>query len=131
MNNSRHWGHDRPVIMSACKRAGLPTMRWCRSAPHYSVPVEFVGQTVSVHGGIGPYEFFHRQRLIARHPKAVRHNVLMDPNHHAGLLRAGGNKSVRSPPPRFDPYFGGLGEVMVRDLKLYELISRSEGGEAP
>jgi hypothetical protein len=32
--------------------------------------------------------------------------------------------------PRFDPYFGGLGEVMVRDLKLYEAVSASEGGEA-
>jgi hypothetical protein len=33
-------------------------------------------------------------------------------------------------PPRFDPYFGSLGEVMVRDLKLYETASASEGGDA-
>jgi len=74
--------------------------------------------------------FFHHQRLIARHQKAARHSVVMEPNHYAGLLRTGGNKSGGTSPPRFDPYFAGLGEVMVRDLKLYELVSQSEGGEA-
>ena len=97
-------------------------------AARYSVPVEFVGQTVSVHEDLGYYEFFHHQRLIARHQKAVRHTVVMEPAHYAGLLRAGSNKSAGTPPPRFDPYFGQLGEVMVRDLKLYEIISQSEGG---
>ena len=52
----------------------------------------------------------------------------MEPAHYAGLLRAGSNKAAGNPLPRFDPYFGQLGEVMVRDLKLYELISQSEGG---
>jgi hypothetical protein len=33
-----------------------------------------------------------------------------------------------APPPPFDPYFGGFGEVMVRDLKLYEALSQSEEG---
>ena len=99
-------------------------------AARYSVPIEFVGQTVSVHEGAGHYEFFHHQRLIARHQKAARHSVVMEPKHYAGLLRADGHKSVGSPRPRFDPYFGELGEVMVRDLKLYELISQNEGGEA-
>ena len=33
------------------------------------------------------------------------------------------------PAPRFDPNFGRLGEVMVRDLALYEAASQSEGGE--
>ena len=99
-------------------------------AARYSVPVEFVGQAVSVHEGIGYYEFFHQQRLIARHQKAARHSVVMEPAHYAGLLRAGGNKSLATSPPRFDPYFAGLGEVMVRDLKLYEILSQSQGGEA-
>jgi Mu transposase-like protein len=97
-------------------------------AARYSVPVEFVGQTVSVHEGLGYYEFFHHQRLIARHQKADRHSVVMEPAHYAGLLRAASNKSVGTPPPRFDPYFSGLGEVMVRDLKLYEIMSQNEGG---
>jgi hypothetical protein len=41
-----------------------------------------------------------------------------------------GVKSAPAAPPRFDPYFGGFGEVMVRDLKLYEVVSASEGGDA-
>lgn len=68
-------------------------------------------------------------RQVARHPKAARHSVVMDPAHYAGLLRAGGKPSPGAP-PRFDPYFGGFGEVMVRDLALYEIVSQSEGGEA-
>jgi hypothetical protein len=40
-----------------------------------------------------------------------------------------GGKSTAAAAPRFDPYFGGFGEVMVRDLALYEAIS--EGNEAP
>jgi Mu transposase-like protein len=97
-------------------------------AARYSVPVEYVGQTVSVHEDIEHFELFHQERLVARHQKAARYSVVMEPAHYAGLLRAGGNKTVGTPPPRFDPYFGELGEVMVRDLKLYEIVSRSEGG---
>ena len=65
------------------------------------------------------YEIFHQDRLIACHGKAARHSVVMEPAHYAGLLPAGGNPSPATP-PRFDPYFDGFGEVMVRDLKLYE-----------
>ena len=99
-------------------------------AARYSVPVEYVGATVSVHESLGEYEFFHKDRLIAHHQKSARHSVVMEPAHYAGLLRAGGNKPPGSPPPRFDPYFGQFGEVMVRDLKLYEIISQGEGGVA-
>jgi transposase len=96
-------------------------------AARYSVPVAYVGQSVSVHESLGHYEFFQHDRLIARHQKAARHSVVMDPTHYAGLLRTAGKPPAS--PPRFDPYFGGLGEVMVRDLKLYETASSSEGGE--
>ena len=82
-----------------------------------------------MHESIGHYEFFHQQRLIARHQKAARHSVVMEPAHYAGLLRAAANRSPATA-PRFDPYFRGFGEVMVRDLKLYEIVSQGEGGEA-
>jgi transposase len=98
-------------------------------AARYSVPAAYAGQTVSVHEGLGHYEFFHHDHLIACHPKAARHSMVMDPAHYAGLLRTGG-KSAPAAPPRFDPYFAGFGEVMVRDLKLYEVVSASEGGDA-
>ena len=42
-------------------------------AARYSVPVQYVGLTVSVHESTEHYEFFHQDQLIARHPKAVRH----------------------------------------------------------
>ena len=98
-------------------------------AARYSVPAAYAGQTVSVHEGLGHYEFFHHDRLIACHQKAARHSMVMDPAHYAGLLRTGG-KSAPAAPPRCDPYFAGFGEVMVRDLKLYEVVSASEGGDA-
>ena len=50
-------------------------------AARYSVPVAYVGQTVSVHEGVGHYEFFHHDQLIARHPKADRYSVVMEPAH--------------------------------------------------
>jgi transposase len=97
-------------------------------AARYSVPVEYVGKTVSVQESATHYEIFHQDRLIACHGKAARHSVVTEPTHYAGLLRAGGNSSPAAP-PRFDPYFDGFGEVVVRDLKLYDAISQSEGGE--
>jgi transposase len=94
----------------------------------YSVPVEYVGKTVCVQESAAHYEIFHQERLIARHAKAARHSVVMEPAHYAGLLRPAGSSSPGTP-PRFDPYFGSFGEVMVRDLKLYEALSQSQGGE--
>lgn len=96
-------------------------------AARYSAPVEYVGMTINVHESLGHYEFFHEGKLIARHQKAARHSVVMEPAHYAGLLRVGVRARLGAP-PRFDPYFGNFGEVMVRDLKLYEIISQSEGG---
>jgi hypothetical protein len=85
--------------------------------------------TVSVHESADHYEIFHQERLIARHRKAVRHSVVMEPAHYAGLLRVGRRVS-QTAPPRFDPNFSQLGEVMVRDLSLYEAVSQSQGGGA-
>ena len=98
-------------------------------AARYSVPAEYVGALVSVQESIEHYEFFHEEKLIARHQKATRHSVVMEPAHYAGLLRVG-RETALPPAPRFDPNFGRLGEVMVRDLALYEAASQSKGGEA-
>ena len=96
-------------------------------AARYSVPVEYVGLMVSVQENGDQFEFFHQDKLVARHPKAARHSVVMDPTHYAGLLRVGARAPLAA--PRFDPHFAQLGEVMVRDLALYEAVSRSEGDE--
>jgi len=98
-------------------------------AARYSVPVEYVGLLVSVHESTDHYEIFHQDRLVARHQKAARYSVLMDQAHYAGLLRVGRRNGLPAP-PRFDPNFGPLGEVMVRDLALYEAASQGEGGGA-
>jgi len=96
-------------------------------AARYSVPVAYVGLTVSVHESADHYEIFHQEQLIARHRKVARHSVVMEPAHYAGLLRVG-RPLPQASPPRFDPNFSRLGEVMVRDLSLYEAISQNEGG---
>jgi len=98
-------------------------------ASRYSVPVEYVGLIVSAQESVEHFEFFHQERLVARHPKAARHSMVMEPGHYAGLLRVG-RRNGPPAPPRFDPNFGPLGEVMVRDLVLYELASQGEGGGA-
>jgi hypothetical protein len=98
-------------------------------AARYSVPVECVGLVVSVQESSGHYEIFHQERLVARHPKVPRHSVRMEPAHYAGLLRIA-QQAGPPTPPRFDPNYGPLGEVMVRDLALYEVASQGEGGGA-
>jgi hypothetical protein len=81
-----------------------------------------------VQEGAEYYEFFHHEQLIACHQKAARHSVVIEPGDYAGLLRVGGQAALALA-PRFDPNFGQLGEVMVRDLALYEAASHSEGGD--
>jgi len=55
--------------------------------------------------------------------------VVMQPAHYAGLLRPGDHPPPPCTPPRCDPYFNGFGEVLVRDLQLYEAISQGGGGD--
>jgi hypothetical protein len=56
---------------------------------------------------------------IARHAKAGRHAMVMDPRHYAGLLRPGGKPSDPRP-PHFDPAFlAAGGEVAIRGLDTY------------
>jgi transposase len=98
-------------------------------AARYSVPAEYVGTVVSVQESTEHYEFFHEAKMVARHRKAARHSVVMEPAHYAGLLRLR-REAALPPAPRFDPNFSRLGEVMVRDLALYEAASQNEGGDA-
>jgi transposase len=97
-------------------------------AARYSVPVNYVGQTVTVHEQAMHYEIFYDGALIARHPKSPRHTVVMDPEHYRGLIRAKNCASPLPPAPQWDPAYLGLGEVAVRDLGIYERLSQSGGG---
>jgi Mu transposase-like protein len=84
-NNSRRLEHGRPYRYERVQQRRVANDALVSvGAARYSVPVAYVGQTVSVHEGIGHYEFFHHDQLIARHQKADRHSVVMEPAHYAG-----------------------------------------------
>jgi len=82
--------------------------------------VRFLGETVRVHETADHYEIYHQgAEPIARHAKAGRHAMVMDPGHYAGLLRPGGKPSDPRP-PHFDPAFlAAGGEVAIRGLDTY------------
>jgi hypothetical protein len=95
-------------------------------AARYSVPVEYVGMVVAVSESATHYEMVYQGKVIAHHLKAQRHSVVMEPAHYHGLLKMA-ERTTCVDPPRFDPAFGQLGEVMVRDLAQYEAASQAGG----
>ena len=98
------------------------------AAARYSVPIQYVGQTVTVHESATDYQIFHDAQLIARHDKSPRHSVIMDPEHYRGLVRSPKLTEAGSP-PQWDPAYLKLGEVAVRDLSVYERLGQN-GGES-
>lgn len=95
-------------------------------AARYSVPVEYVGMVVAVNESATHYQMVYQGKVIAHHPKAQRHSVVMEPAHYHGLLKLAEQDNCVAP-PRFDPAFAQLGEVMVRDLAQYEAASDAGG----
>lgn len=96
-------------------------------AARYSVPVQYVGTTVTVQETATHYDIFQGAVCIARHPKAPRHTVVMERAHYQGLLRPGGSAPAVGP-PLGDPAYQPVGEVMVRDLARYAAVAESGGG---
>jgi hypothetical protein len=95
------------------------------AAGRYSVPVQYVGTTVTVAETTTHYEIFSGPTLIARHPKRPRFSVTMEPAHYAGLLRVPG---VAARPPQADPAYQPFGEVEIRDLAIYADLVEVGGG---
>jgi hypothetical protein len=96
----------------------------------YSVPVRFVGATVTIRELLGSYEILQEGAVIARHPRRGRHQVVMEQSHYAGLLRPGGRATVPTP-PAWDPHYPAASDVAVRDLAIYAAIAEdSAGGDA-
>jgi hypothetical protein len=81
---------------------------------------------VAVNESATHYEMVYQGKVIAHHLKAQRHRVVMEPAHYHGLLKMAERTNCVDP-PRFDPAFGQLGEVMVRDLAQYEAASQTGG----
>jgi transposase len=96
-------------------------------AARYSVPVHYVGRTVTVHETATHYELYEGDTCIARHAKAPRHAVVMEQGHYQGLFRPGGAASPAGP-PQWDPGYQPVGEVMVRDLAHYAAVVEQGGG---
>lgn len=96
-------------------------------AARYSVPVQYVGTTVTVQETTTHYEIFQGTACIARHAKAPRHAVVMDQGHYQGLFRPSGAVPA-SGPPQWDPAYQPVGEVMVRDLAHYAAVVEDGGG---
>jgi transposase len=96
-------------------------------AARYSVPVQYVGRTVTVHETATHYELYESGTWIARHVKAPRHAVVMEQDHYQGLFRPGGTTPTLGP-PQWDPAYQPMGEVMVRDLAHYAAVVEDGGG---
>lgn len=94
----------------------------------YSVPVPFVGCTVTVRELLGAYEILHEGRVIARHAREGRHRVIMERTHYADLLRPARLPARRLEPPRHDPRYPASADVAVRDLAIYAAIA--DGSDA-
>lgn len=73
----------------------------------YSVPVQFVGATVTLRELLGAYEILHAGHVIARHAHRGRHQVVMERAHYAGLLEPARTYRLRAAdePPRHDPRY--------------------------
>ena len=97
------------------------------AAGRYSVPVRYVGQTVDVRETATHYVIVAGDACIAKHAKAGRHAVVMDPAHYQGLLRPGA--TPRMDAPRWDPAYHALGAVEVRDLAIYDALVAIGGGQ--
>jgi hypothetical protein len=90
----------------------------------YSVPVRYVGATVAIRELLGAYEVLLNGEVIARHTRRGRHQVAMEPEHYAGLLRPRGHATVGAPPdpPRWDPDYPASADVAVRSLDVYAAL---------
>jgi hypothetical protein len=96
-------------------------------AARYSVPVQYVGTTVTIQETTTHYAVFAGTVCIARHAKAPRHAVVMDQMHYHGLRHPGGAPPAAGP-PQWDPAYQPLSEVMVRDLACYAAVAEEGGG---
>ena len=61
---------------------------------------ELSGLVVAVNESASHYEMVYQGKVIAHHPKAQRHSVVMEPAHYHGLLKMA-ERSNGVTPPRF------------------------------
>jgi len=93
----------------------------------YSVPVRYVGTTVTIRELTDAYEICAGELPIARHRRQGRRQVVMEPIHYAGLLRPHGRSALPAP-PRWDPGYPAAADVQVRDLATYAALVEEVAG---
>lgn len=91
------------------------------AASRSSVPVRYVGARVCIRESTQGYEILYGDQVIARHARAARHQVVMEPAHYAGLLRPGRPELPAA--PRLDPRYPATSDVAIRDLAVYEEVA--------
>ena len=92
----------------------------------YSVPAHLVGAMVTVKEHAQDFTIWHRDALVATHARQARHQVAMQPAHYAGLLRID-HTPLLAAPPQYDPRYPVAGEVMTRDLRVYDAYAAECG----
>jgi len=85
----------------------------------YSVPAQLVGATVTVQEHAQDFTIWHGATVVATHARQARHQVVMQAAHYATLLRLD-QTPLSAAPPQYDPRYPIAGEVMTRDLAVYE-----------
>jgi hypothetical protein len=98
----------------------------------YSVPFRLIGQRVDVQRQEDTITIFHRDRLVAMHPRLPgSYQLRIDPAHGPGAT-ARTARQRGSTPSRATSHATVLPEVEVRDLALYEtLLSFPSTQEVP
>lgn len=113
-----------PTFALAARRSRIVATDFLVSfeANRYSVPFQFIGQTVEVQRDGQSLSFFHRDKLIASHPLAAgRHQLQILPEHGPGAIARNARKRHGSPGAS-DPT-SWLQDVQIRDLALYEQLA--------
>ena len=94
----------------------------------YSVPAHLAGTIVTVREHATDFTIWQRDTLVATHARQGRQQVVMVPAHYAGLLRVD-RTPLAATPPQYDPRYVTSGDVMVRDLTIYERFAASTSPE--
>lgn len=109
------WAHVRQRVVANDALVSIAGSR-------YSVPARLVGATVTVHELASGFEIRHGDAVVAEHTRQPKRQVVMQPEHYAGLLRVD-RTPLRAAPPQYDPRYPRSSEVVVRDLSIYEELS--------
>lgn len=110
------WAHVRQRVVANDALVSIAGSR-------YSVPARLVGATVSVHELSAGFEIRHGDAVVAEHARQhAKHQVVMQPEHYAGLLRVD-RTPMQAAPPQYDPRYPRSSEVAARDLSVYEEMS--------